>query len=354
MSVLDEAAHEVFAPVGTSRWYRSMRQYWHPVAYSSEVQDAPVGVTLLDEPVVLARLDGEIRAFRDICRHKGAALSLGFVHEHCQLVCPYHGWHYGADGRVKRIPSNPELNGKLDVGVQSYHVCESLGMVWVCLDEQEPRFPVPDFAEWHDPSVHWLVHESYVWETSAPRRLENFVDFAHFPWVHENILGTRDHPEIHEHKVWRDEGVIRFGKEGLEPNAGRKKELLGLEHLPLIDAVNDYHLFMPASIYLHRTFRDNGKRYMLFVASQPVGPKTTKCFWLQGRDFGLGAEGDAYMTEFEAIVLAQDIPFVESQKPEHLPDELSTELYVKTADAVTLNYRLFLHELAREYEAARA
>ena len=81
-----------------------LRRSWHAVALEADVAAAPVPVTLLDERLVLARLDGEIRAFDDQCPHRGAALSVGWVDED-QLVCPYHGWRYGGDGGCVRIPS---------------------------------------------------------------------------------------------------------------------------------------------------------------------------------------------------------------------------------------------------------
>ena len=55
-----------------------LRRCWHPVGYSSEVKDAPRATTLLDEPLVLWRDSaGAAHAFRDVCVHRGTALSLG-------------------------------------------------------------------------------------------------------------------------------------------------------------------------------------------------------------------------------------------------------------------------------------
>ena len=60
--------------------YEALRDYWHPVAYASELDGGgPLAATLLDEPLVLARIDGRVSAFRDVCVHRGTALSLGVV-----------------------------------------------------------------------------------------------------------------------------------------------------------------------------------------------------------------------------------------------------------------------------------
>lgn len=57
----------------------ALRRAWHVVATSEEVGDAPVGIRVLDEPWVLVRLDGTVRAFVDRCPHRLAPLSAGCV-----------------------------------------------------------------------------------------------------------------------------------------------------------------------------------------------------------------------------------------------------------------------------------
>ena len=89
---------------GAARLYESFRQYWHPVAYSSELGDGPMNVRLLDHEVVLVRLGGEVRAFYDLCVHRGTPLSLGFI-DNDRLRCAYHGWAYDCSGVCTEIPS---------------------------------------------------------------------------------------------------------------------------------------------------------------------------------------------------------------------------------------------------------
>ncbi len=66
----------------------ALRQFWYPVLWSEEVADKPVAVKLLDQPLVVWRADREVSAFYDLCIHRGAALSLGWVNRD-QLVCGY-------------------------------------------------------------------------------------------------------------------------------------------------------------------------------------------------------------------------------------------------------------------------
>jgi phenylpropionate dioxygenase-like ring-hydroxylating dioxygenase large terminal subunit len=68
----------------------ALRACWHPVAYAADVATDPYATTLLGEPVVLWRDTGRtLHAFRDVCVHRGTALSLGCV-EGDEIVCAYH------------------------------------------------------------------------------------------------------------------------------------------------------------------------------------------------------------------------------------------------------------------------
>src|SRR5260221_12836935 len=55
-----------------------------------------------------------------------------------------------------------------------------------------------------------LMGEPYTWPTSAPRRVENFVDLAHFAWVHLGTLSTGGDVVPVVPDVRREAGELRF------------------------------------------------------------------------------------------------------------------------------------------------
>ncbi|MGH3382246.1 MAG: Rieske 2Fe-2S domain-containing protein [Actinoallomurus sp.] len=76
----------------------ALRACWHPVAFAAELEDKPIARKLLGEALALYRdSSGTARAVSDLCIHRGTAISLGWV-DGDEIVCPYHGWHYGTDG----------------------------------------------------------------------------------------------------------------------------------------------------------------------------------------------------------------------------------------------------------------
>ena len=117
-----------------------LREYWHPVAFADDLNDGPVSVQLLDERVAVCRLGGDVKAFYDLCIHRGTPLSLGWV-EGDRIVCAYHGWSYAGDGRCTRIPSVPDEHPiPKKACLTPYRAAERYGLVWVCMAD-EPRPP---------------------------------------------------------------------------------------------------------------------------------------------------------------------------------------------------------------------
>lgn len=89
----DSSIHNELDADTERRLYAAMWNFWHPVMYAGDLRDDPEPAVLLGEQPVLARMEGAVRCFRDLCCHRGAALSLGW-NEGNQLRCLYHGWTY--------------------------------------------------------------------------------------------------------------------------------------------------------------------------------------------------------------------------------------------------------------------
>ena len=63
---------------------------WYSVAFADDLDDQPMAVRLLDEAIAIARIDGDVAAFNDLCIHRGTASSLGTVVDG-GLQCANHG-----------------------------------------------------------------------------------------------------------------------------------------------------------------------------------------------------------------------------------------------------------------------
>ncbi|MGB7260964.1 MAG: aromatic ring-hydroxylating dioxygenase subunit alpha [Albidovulum sp.] len=91
--------------------------HWQIAGHVSDVSAPGDWLTfdLMGERALIMRgQDGNVRAFHNLCRHRGARLADGAA-GHCKnaMVCPFHGWVYNLDGSL-RGPSRPETFGEMD------------------------------------------------------------------------------------------------------------------------------------------------------------------------------------------------------------------------------------------------
>lgn len=119
---------------------RVFRASWQVVCHASDIS-APGDWHTLDfcgESVIVVReADGGIRAFTNVCRHRGSRLVDGTKGCAKRLVCPYHAWSYDLDGRLVGVPdaaSYPSLDrersGLAPVGLEEWH-----GFLFVRLED---------------------------------------------------------------------------------------------------------------------------------------------------------------------------------------------------------------------------
>jgi phenylpropionate dioxygenase-like ring-hydroxylating dioxygenase large terminal subunit len=97
-------------------------------------------------PIVAVRgADGEVRAFRNACRHRGMQVTTGTGCAQA-FVCRYHGWTYALDGRLDYIPHEQGFPGldKSRHGLVPLAATERFGLVFVT--QQEPSLPDDSLA----------------------------------------------------------------------------------------------------------------------------------------------------------------------------------------------------------------
>lgn len=335
-----------------ANFYEGMRPFWHPVLRESDLAERKiVRVELLGVGIALARLNGEIRALRDLCRHFQARLSLGEIIDldgQELLMCPYHGWSYGGDGQCARIPQLA-IGRKIppSARVDSYRVATRHGLIWVCLAEQ-PRFDIPDYPEWLDGSFRTVtMAEDEVTKTSSTRMIMGTLDDTHFPWVHEGILGTRDDPSPPEHKVWREDQYLVLQYEADQPVniATTDMSLAGAAEQEKVKLLYTDYVGMPNVI---RLVKDSAAgRYVVWLATCPNAYNRTTNFWAFSRNYDMHPERDHVYEQFSAHVRSQDKPILESQRPWIIPPFWTqVELPLGPADKPLMEFQKWLEELA--------
>lgn len=315
-----------------------LEQEWHPVYIASQLQEKPASVTLLGERVAIFRTsDNKAHAFRDLCIHRGAMLSEGWV-EGDALVCPYHGWAYGADGKCVCIPAQGKDDKIPDrARAQVYACTEQYGFIWVCLGE--PRGPLPQLDEFDNPAYRPLACGPYKVNAAATRIIENFTDFAHLMYVHGGLLGHPDYAELPDFTVHREPGRIFTGDVPIfQPVAHSGSEMKDGTTYVYVKEV-----FRPLSARLSKRDAATGQTLWILLSVLPVSDTESLAFMSVSRNYGFDVPDEQFIA-FQNEVFAQDAWIIETQKPELLPLDLQAELNHK-ADRLSVAYRRWLIEL---------
>ncbi|MEM7334206.1 MAG: aromatic ring-hydroxylating dioxygenase subunit alpha [Chloroflexota bacterium] len=311
---------------------------WHAVAEVDDLKEKnPLPVRLLGEDIVLWELNGRIHAWRDLCIHRGAKLSMGKIQGDC-LMCPYHGWHYDSTGRCVFFPAHPKQPPPSKAKAIVYKSQVKYGLIWVT--QGNPAHDIPTFPEWEDESYRNIPSGPYHFNAAAPRVIENFLDVSHFPFVHEGSLGDPAKPEIGDYEAKISEaGVVSEGIKFFQPNP----DGTGVGAV----VTYTYRVFRPLVAYFVKT---KGPSFAAMYAVCPIDKLKSKGWVLMSMNYGFEQSAESII-EFQDRVTGEDIPVVESQRPELLPLDLREELHLKS-DRTAIAYRKWLRQLGLTFGTA--
>ena len=237
---------------------------------------------LAGESIIVARTErGDLRAYFNVCRHRGTRLADGCGHVRKVFRCPYHAWTYDLDGELVGTPNVHEDEGfdKANYPLWSVRVETWAGFVFVNLSPDAPSLREwlasdPDDPLWFDKYrvENLRVGRSITYEVAANWKIliENFNECLHCPTVHPELVQLVPifrKGEVEERNGWwgnsLGEGIGSFTKTGAS----------GLPTLPGIDAtdVSTYYGFHVFPNLLLNFMPDCVMYYLLL----PRGPEHT-------------------------------------------------------------------------------
>ncbi|WP_282159163.1 aromatic ring-hydroxylating dioxygenase subunit alpha [Shimia thalassica] len=230
----------------------------------------------------------------------------------------------GPDGAPEVLDSDNEL---LPVIVRFGHVWTSLGA------PQKDLFTIPEA----DQPGRTLVDVGVVRVKCSPlRAVENFLDIAHFPFVHTDILGAEPHTEVEDYKVEiRDEEdeVWATKVKFFQPQAAKSAEGgITTEYM--------YRVPAPTCSVLYKTCPPRpGEWDVICLFVQPLTEDLCDVWpWMALYD------EDNTMTElihFQQMIFLQDRSILENQIPTRLPLDPGMEMPTR-ADMTSVAYRRWL------------
>lgn len=268
---------------------------WYPVAMIAGLAERqPQQTVLLERPIAITRQGDEI----EVVDADGRALSVTLRYGHVWTS-------FGVPGRLFDIPEADQPGRRLvDVGPVRVH-CSPL------------------------------------------RAVENFLDIAHFPFVHTDVLGAEPHTEVNRYAVEIREDVdevwatqVRF----FQPQAAKSAEG---------GITTDYMYRVPAPTcsVLYKTSPPRpGEWDVITLFVQPVSE--TECIvwpWMALFDDDSPMES---LIQFQQMIFMQDRSILENQLPALLPLDPGNEIPTR-ADLTSVAYRRWLKKRGYFYGAQR-
>ena len=305
---------------------------WYVICRKDEIEENKILLKyVFDQEIIIWKKKERIMAWENLCIHRGSRLSLGSINNGI-LKCAYHGWEYNQDAQCVKIPSQPDIKIPKKACVKSYKVIEKMNMVWINLSKDTNDFV--NIKEFNESNFNHVASGPYIMNASAPRAIENFLDVAHFPFVHENHLGVKDKPMIDDYDVVSsNKGIHASNVKIFQPNPdGTNKSG---------EVIYDYHVHSPFVASLGKDVSKN-ERFVLVFYVTPISETESMIYTLTLMNFG--KLDDKIVRDYQDFITAQDVPIVESQRPELLPMDLQEELSIRS-DKISIAYRRYLKKM---------
>ncbi len=328
----------------------ALRRAWHVVATSDEVGDAPMGVRLFNEPWVLVRLNGAVRAFVDRCPHRLAPLSAGCVTAAGELQCGYHGWRYDARGTCVAIPAltgTDRRTTKANVA-SAFAVEERYGLVWMAVEK--PLAPLPTFEWSDDPTFDTALTTSVRTAVSAGQLVDNFCDAAHFPFVHSATFGSDEAAKVEDRGVEREGWTVVSTFDSWYRVADADDPLVATgEHPAVQPQVLTKRGYAGTVVVLTIEFPITGATLAILFACTPETATRTRVHKLISRnDFRdssgvLDADRMTACIAEEDLILAEDLAILERYDEMVIHLDPQVELHTR-ADRLSLAWRRMMAE----------
>ncbi|MEM1129008.1 MAG: aromatic ring-hydroxylating dioxygenase subunit alpha [Pseudomonadota bacterium] len=230
-----------------------------------------------------------------------------------------------------------------DAGGTSLPVITRFGHLWTCPGQpNRDLFAIPEA----DSPERVLVDVGSVRVKCSPlRAVENFLDIAHFPFVHTDILGAEPHTEVERYEVEVREETdevwatkVRF----FQPQAAKSADGgITTEYM--------YRVPAPTCAVLYKTCPPRpGEWDVITLFVQPLTEEWCEVWpWMALYD---DASTMADLVSFQQMIFMQDRSILENQIPRKLPLDPGMEVPTQ-ADLTSVAYRRWLKKIGYSYGA---
>ena len=250
-----------------------------------------------------------------------------------------------ADGECCVWRSSPHLPAGAAVDAARLDAVDTLpvkpeyGYLWTSLGTPpEQLFPLP---EYHHPMRRNMNAGTVGVATSAPRAVENFLDLAHFPYVHAGSLGVLPHTEVVEYDVEIIDGEVHATKcDFMVPKVGVNFDA---------PVVMRYRYRVPhpyCAMLFYDSLPDPCIEDICAIWIQPMTDELVRAHNYMGVIDDTSSDNE--IKAYQLLIFAQDKPILENQHPKLLPLDPRAETPIR-ADRSAIAYRRWLSDMGVTY-----
>jgi nitrite reductase/ring-hydroxylating ferredoxin subunit len=204
---IEQAAEVVKIPArhyyDKDRWQLEVKQVFRRLplmlAVSAELKNVHdyKAITAGKVPVLITRTEDGVRAYMNMCSHRGAQIMDEGRGNAKRFTCPYHAWSYNTEGELFGILSNRDF-GEIDkssYGLTELPCLEKAGLIWVITNPDSPC-NIEDFLSGYDELLTHFGLEN--WHYFDSRKIagpnwkiayDGYLDLYHLPILHKNTFG---------------------------------------------------------------------------------------------------------------------------------------------------------------------
>ena len=239
-------------------------------------------------------------------------------------------------GETVQLSTDPDGTPHCRLGDRPLAVPSRYGYLWVC-PSGRPARPLFEFPEYAEPGPRNLHSRGNRVAGSGLRGIENFLDMAHFPFVHADYLGKVPHTEVAQYEVQVEPGTgeiwatdCRFW----QPRASAA-------HDAGSEVFYKYRVMQPFSTMLYKSSFRAGELDAIGLFLQPIDDERVIAHTVLAcyDEDSTNAE----LIAFQHTIFGQDKPILENHAFKRMPLEGRAETPTR-GDTSSVTYRRWLRE----------
>jgi Rieske 2Fe-2S family protein len=182
-----------------------LAEQWYVLAHCSEVPEHGDYIVrdLLGESLIIARGDdGVLRAFYNVCRHRGSRICDSDGRAASGFTCPYHAWTYRLDGSLRKAAALPEGLDTSSLGLHPVPVQEIAGLILGSLRGDPTHLDIVRedataiLRYYGIPEARIAARRSYLTHGNWKLVIENFIECYHCLPCHPEFCSVMQFTDV--------------------------------------------------------------------------------------------------------------------------------------------------------------